>query len=174
MLLSILVIISPHSPTLSNVHWAAVDVTLLKSLVISSFDFTIWMLIYWCRSVNVTMLKSLCWCHSLDKNICDWATFTLQEMTDASPNMIMKKTQLVLPVTSTWSLKPCHIWTAGSANKGRHYIQGSMHGPASLLNWPQRFSVWQQCFLEIYWGKQRKYIYSVLFGPSIFPPWFVW
>ena len=36
----------------------------------------------WCISMDLILLMSQCWSHSVDKNICGWGIFTLQEMTD--------------------------------------------------------------------------------------------
>ena len=51
---------------------------------------------------------------------CVLSRLCLCEMTDTSKNMT-KSTQPFISAPSTWSLKICHITTAGSANNGRHY-----------------------------------------------------
>ena len=93
---------------------------------------------YWCHSVKVTLFISLCWCQSIDVALLMSSVYitllyhplyvtlvmkryvvALQEMTDASKSMT-KTTHPFLPATSNCSLKTCHIWSAGSANNGRH------------------------------------------------------
>ena len=51
---------------------------------------------------------------------CVLVRLCLCEMTDASKNMT-KSTHPFISAPSTWSLKICHITTAGSANNGRYY-----------------------------------------------------
>ena len=47
--------------------YAFIDVTLLMSLCwFHSVDVTLLMSLCWCHSVDVTLLMSLCWCHSVD------------------------------------------------------------------------------------------------------------
>ena len=86
------------------------------------------------HSLQVTLLSSLCcvhsWCHFVDVilliilliSLCCWKDILLNNICMVGGgNYMTKTTQPFLPALSTWSLKSCHITSAGIANNGRHY-----------------------------------------------------
>ena len=103
----------------STAAYCSVNATLFISLCFFHyFAVNLLMSLCECHNVDITMLTSLCWCLSVDEKR-DVVEQHLHCITNASTNMT-KTTQPILPATSTWSLKTCHISTAGSAINGRH------------------------------------------------------
>ena len=65
--------------------------------------------------VDITLLMSLYWSKDMGlSNIPFWKIWLFHQQ--IGPKQLNPSFQI-----STWSLKTCHIWTAGSANDSRHY-----------------------------------------------------